>query len=130
MTPQLKSTLKTPLIGKIYELDDYLDSVSTLPPKRMQRLIVEPMMHQVGTLHQQAMRELRGLDYYKRAKDTLVEIQAAAYRIYHKKGWTMRVASVIDSLCDNIAEQLHAVHFSATANPVKFKDESSRANLE
>ncbi len=130
MTPQLKSTLKTPLIGKIYELDDYIENVSTLPPKRMQRLIVEPMMHQVGILHLQAMRELRGLDYYKRAKDTLVEIQAAAYRIYHKKGWTMRVASVIDSLCDDIAEQLHAVHFSATANPVKSKDESSRANLE
>lgn len=31
MTPQLKSTLKTPLIGKIYELDDYLEKVSTLP---------------------------------------------------------------------------------------------------
>lgn len=59
MTPQLKSTLKTPLIGKIYELDDYIESVSTLPPKRMQRLIVEPMMHQVGILHQQAMRELQ-----------------------------------------------------------------------
>lgn len=61
MKNQLKNTLQTPLIGRVYALDDYLDRVSTLPPKRMQRVIVEPMMQQVSILHLQAIRELRGL---------------------------------------------------------------------
>ena len=129
MTPPVKHNLHTPLMSKVYELDDYLDSVSTIPPKRMQRVVVEPMLHQVSILHTQAMRELRGLDYYKRTKDTLLEIQAAAFRVYHKKGWTLKVASVIDSLCDDIAEELHKRHFAVTAKPVKSTDEGSSANL-
>ena len=129
MTPQLKSILKTPLIGKIYELDDYLESVSTLPPKRMQRVVVEPMLIQVSLLHTQAMRELRGLDYYKRIKDILLELQADAFRVYHKKGWTMRVASTIDAMCDDIAEELQRQHFAPKANPTKPTGEDSSAKL-
>lgn len=124
MTPATRKCLHTPLIGKVYQLDDYMDRVSVLPPKRMQRTAVEPMMHLVTVLHTQAIRELRGLDYYKRAKDTLLEIQATAFRIYHKKGWTLKVASVIDSMCDEIAEEL----YKRKANPVKFTDEDSSAN--
>lgn len=116
-------------MGKVYELDDYLDRVAVVPPKRMQRVVVEPMLHQVSILHQQAMRELRGLDYYKRMKDTLMEIQAAAFRVYHKKGWSLKVASVIDCMCDDIAGELHKRHYSAKANPVKSTDEGSSANL-
>ena len=129
MNNAVKNTLHAPLMSRVYQLDDYLDSVATLPNKRMQRIVVEPMLHQVSVLHIQAMRELRGLDYYKRAKDTLFEIQAAAFRIYHKKGWTLKVASTIDSMCDDIAEELHKRHFTATANPVKSKDEGSSADL-
>ena len=129
MKNQLKSNLKTPLIGRVYALDDYVDRVSVLPSKRMQRIVVEPMMQQVSILHLQAMRELRGLDYYKRMHDTLLEVQAAAFRVYHKGGWTMKVASTIDALCDDIAEELQKCHFSPKANPVKSKDESSSAGF-
>lgn len=80
MTSLNKSTLRAPMIGKIYALDDYLDRVAILPSKRMQRVVVEPMLIQVSLLHTQAMRELRGLDYYKRIKDILLELQAAEYK--------------------------------------------------
>ena len=59
MTSLNKSTLRAPLIGKIYALDDYLDRVAVLPSKRMQRVVVEPMLTQVTLLHIQAMRELQ-----------------------------------------------------------------------
>lgn len=128
MTSLNKSTLRAPLIGKIYALDDYLDRVAILPSKRLQRVVVEPMLIQVSLLHTQAMRELRGLDYYKRIRDILLELQAAAFRVYHKKGWTMRVASTIDAMCDDIAEELQRQHFAPKANPIKSTDEDSSAN--
>ena len=129
MKNELKNILKTPLMGKVYVLDNYLDSVSILPNKRIQRLVVEPMLHQVGILHQQAIRELMGLDYYKRMNDTIIEIQAAAFRVYQKKGWTLKVASVIDAYCDKIIEDLNARKFSNSAKSIKSKDEDSSINV-
>ena len=129
MKNELKNILKTPLMGKVYVLDNYLDSVSILPNKRIQRLVVEPMLHQVGILHQQAIRELMGLDYYKRMNDKIIEIQAAAFRVYQKKGWTLKVASVIDAYCDKIIEDLNARKFSNSAKSIKSKDEDSSINV-
>ena len=129
MKNELKNILKTPLMGKVYALDNYLYSVSILPNKRIQRLVVEPMLHQVGILHQQAIRELRGLDYYKRMNDTIIEIQAAAFRVYQKKGWTLKVASVIDVYCDKIIEDLNTRKFSNSAKSIKSKDEDSSINV-
>ena len=129
MKNELKNILKTPLMGKVYALDNYLYSVSILPNKRIQRLVVEPMLHQVGILHQQAIRELRGLDYYKRMNDTIIEIQAAAFRVYQKKGWTLKVASVIDAYCDKIIEDLNVRKFSNSAKSIKSKDEDSSINV-
>ena len=130
MDPLLKTYLCTPLMSKVQKLDDYIEKVSILPPKRMQRNIVEPLMNQVGILHTQALRELRGLDYYKRMNDLIFEIQATAYRIFHKRGWTLRVTSIIDSMCDEIAEELRNRRFAINAKSMKSKDENSSANLK
>lgn len=60
-------------------------------------------------LFRYAMRQLKGKDYLKRALDVIEEIQADSYLVLLLGGWNERKCAEIDRMCDEIAEQLHAI---------------------
>lgn len=123
MTYDNKTTLQTPLIGKVVILNRYILDKKPLPSKTIQRVYVEPMLSLCRVLYLQAMRELRGKDYLKRAIETVSDIQSSAFLVYSLKGWSEKVAAVIDSYCDDIADQLYAID-RGRASIGKSKDEA------
>ena len=127
MNAGLKNNLTTPLIGAVFALDDYIILQRQYPPKWIRHTIIDPVLiHQCGVLYAQAIRELRGLDYLKRATETLQEIQATSFRIYHMGGWSLKTASHIDTLCDRVFEEL-SKRRRYNASPMKSKDEHGSA---
>ena len=131
MVKTLQSAMKTPIIGKIRQLDKYIWEHQTKPPKLIQRQVVEPMIKNIGELYTYAIKELRGnvtMTNWKRFEELIIEIQSAAYRIYDLKGWNLKTSSVIDAFCDEIYKDLNKYHFANfKTNPIKSKDEDSKA---
>lgn len=109
MTTSNKQALHAPIIGRVVELIDYVFRVRTLPCKDIQNVEVVSLRKLCDTLYEQAMNEVRGRDYLKRATETLHAIQAKSYLIYHLHGWSNKVAANIDARCDEIAEQLYKI---------------------
>lgn len=96
-----------PLIGKVIALNQYLMKVRTLPEKSIQHVYVETLMKAADTLFTQAMREVRGKDYIKRATETIEEITARNYLIYSLRGWSNKVTARIDAMCEEITAELY-----------------------
>lgn len=56
-----------------------------------------------------AMRKLKGKEYVKRALEAVEEIQAYCYLILMLGGWNENLCAELDRMCDEIADQLHAI---------------------
>lgn len=61
------------------------------------------------------MRQLKGLDYYKRACEIVYEIQSGIYFIASLGGCKTKQASVIDVMCDEILAMLSKMSNKANA---------------
>lgn len=107
MVTSNKQALITPIMGKVVELNKYIYNVRSIPPKPLQHIYVDTIMQRCSTLYIQAMRELRGKDYLRRAIEAIEEIQSLSYLVYSMKGWNNKVVSNIDAMCDEIAEHLY-----------------------
>jgi len=107
MHQNVKRYLMHPLIGKVVALNQYLMKVRTLPEKSIQHVYVETLMKAADTLFTQAMREVRGKDYIKRATETIEEITARNYLIYSLRGWSNKVTARIDAMCEEITAELY-----------------------
>jgi len=107
MHQNVKRYLMHPLIGKVIALNQYLMKVRTLPEKSIQHVYVETLMKAADTLFTQAMREVRGKDYIKRATETIEEITARNYLIYSLRGWSNKVTARIDAMCEEITAELY-----------------------
>ncbi len=107
MHQNVKRYLMHPLIGKVVALNQYLMKVRTLPEKSIQHVYVETLMKASDTLFTQAMREVRGKDYIKRATETIEEITARNYLIYSLRGWSNKVTARIDAMCEEITAELY-----------------------
>ena len=107
MHQNVKRYLQHPLIGKVIALNQYLVKVRTLPEKEIRHVYVETLLKSADTLFAQAMREVRGKDYLKRAIETIEEITARNYLIYSLHGWSNKVTARIDAMCEDITAELY-----------------------
>ena len=107
MHQNVKRYLQRPLIGKVIALNQYLVKVRTLPEKEIRHVYVETLLKSADTLFAQAMREVRGKDYLKRAIETIEEITARNYLIYSLHGWSNKVTARIDAMCEDITAELY-----------------------
>ena len=109
MHQNVKRYLMHPLIGKVIALNQYLVKVRTLPEKEIRHIYVETLLKSADTLFAQAMREVRGKDYLKRATETIEEITARNYLIYSLRGWSNKVTARIDAMCEDITAELYKI---------------------
>ena len=107
MHQNVKRYLQRPLIGKVIALNQYLVKVRTLPEKEIRHVYVETLLKSADTLFAQAMREVRGKDYLKRAIETIEEITARNYLIYSLHGWSNKVTARINAMCEDITAELY-----------------------
>lgn len=122
-----KSALQTPIIGRVIELNRYVWQKRPLLNKDIRHNHYQSLLSQCDLLFAQAMREVRGKDYLKRANECLQDIQAKTYLIYALNvGWNMKIATRIDMMCDEISEHLFKISESRNARINKFKDEVKR----
>ena len=136
-----KSAARTPIIRRVVFLNKQLATYGRrLPHGRrkndavireeqtvdLRRCYLYPLLEKAGVLFVYALRQLKGKDYLKRSMELVEEIQAQCYLIMELRGWNERVCAELDSICDDIAEQLHAVAAAQKASVIKSKDENER----
>ncbi|MBQ3929607.1 MAG: hypothetical protein II708_01510 [Paludibacteraceae bacterium] len=124
MLKTTRNALCSPIIGRVIELNKYVFQKRTIPEKTIQNAYVKPLLVQCELLFTQALRELRGKDYLKRALETIEAIQSKNYLIHAMKGWNIDVTTFIDAACDDIVKQLYAIDNKNKAGVTKSKDES------
>lgn len=128
MISKNKQALYTPVIGKVIVLNKYIFEKRVLLNKSVRNVYGQSLLSQCNVLFTLAMREVRGKDCYKRAHETIEDIQAMSYLIHSlNAGWNMKVTSTIDMLCDEISEHLYKVNASRNAGSDKSKDDVGRA---
>ena len=106
MHQDMKRYMKRPIIGKVIALNQYLMTVRTLPSKDIRNVYVATLLKSADSLFSQALREVRGKDYLKRAIETVDEIVGRTYLIYSLHGWSNKVTARIDAMCEEIASEL------------------------
>ncbi len=119
-----KSALKTPIINRVVYLNKQLAYYGRLLPHGrnrknaageeqmtvdIRRCYFYPLLEKAGVLFTYAMRQLKGKDYLKRSIELIEEIQAQCYLIMELRGWSEKVCAELDMICDDIANQLHAI---------------------
>ena len=109
MHQNVKRYLTHPIIGKVIALNQYLIQVRTLPCKDVRNVHVNSLLSSADVLFIQAMREVRGKDYLKRATETIEEISAKNYLIYCLHGWSNKVTARIDAMCEDITTELYKI---------------------
>ena len=98
----------TPIIGTVVQLNKTMISAGCRAYKIIQHNYIDDMLKKGNLLFMYAFRQVRGLDYYKRACELCYEIQSQAYFVHELGGFHTKDASIIDRLCDEILEQLSA----------------------
>lgn len=73
--------LNTPIITRVIELNKYLLQISERAKNIIKRNYLDAALKKGATLFDYAMRQLKGLDYKKRASDLVYEIQVV-YTLY------------------------------------------------
>lgn len=76
-----QNRLNSPIITRVIELNKYLLRISDKAFKLIKRNYLDAILKQGATLFNYAMRQLKGLDYKKRACDLVYEIQSNIYFI-------------------------------------------------
>lgn len=123
MTARNLSALKAPIMGRVVCLCVEIDAQVLLLPKRLQHTHGQDLLNTTRILFKYAMRQLKGADYYKRTIECIEEIQSSIYFIQILPGgwYDKKVVARLDAMCDDIADQLHRLHFNAGV--AKSKDE-------
>lgn len=101
-----QNRLNSPIITRVIELNKYLLRISDKAFKLIKRNYLDAILKQGATLFNYAMRQLKGLDYKKRACDLVYEIQSNIYFISALGGCDARSCAIIDRFCDEILEML------------------------
>lgn len=102
--------LRTPIIQQIVLLNELLYVSGKKVPQPLKRAVLEGIEKNAAILFRQAMRQLKGKDYLKRAIETLEEIQSDVFLIHSLHGWNNNITCAkIDLLCDDILKQLYAI---------------------
>lgn len=107
--------LKQPIINRVIELNRYLIRIGSLAYKIISRNYIDNLLKQGHILFNYAMRQLKGLDYYKRACEIVYEIQSGIYFIAALGGCKAKQASVVDVMCDEILSMLSKMSNKANA---------------
>ncbi len=119
-----KNALQTPIMGRVIELNKYVLDKRTLLNKTVRNTYYPPLLAQCEVLFTQALRQLRGKDYLKRAEECLFDIQSKAYLLYTlNAGWNLKIASIIDNMCDDICSQLVRLRAEQSARTNKLNNE-------
>lgn len=108
--------IKQPIINRVIELNRYLIRVGSLAYKIISRNYIDNLLKQGYILFNYAMRQLKGLDYYKRACDLVYEIQSGIYFIAALGGCKTKQAAVVDVMCDDILSMLSKINNKANAS--------------
>ena len=106
--------LNTPIIQQVITLNEFLVEAGRKVPAPLKHAILDGMQKNAAVLFRQAMRQLKGKDYAKRALETVEEIQSDAFLIHALHGWNNKITCAkIDLMCDDIAKQLYALSSKA-----------------
>ena len=98
--------LDAPIIQDVIRLNNCLIEINSKAYKVISRTYIDPMLKQGALLFSYAMRQVRGMDYYKRATELTYELQFGIYLIVALGGCSKEKVSVIDVLCVNILSSL------------------------
>lgn len=98
--------LNTPIITRVIELNKYLLQISERAKNIIKRNYLDAVLKKGATLFDYAMRQLKGLDYKKRASDLVYEIQSSVYFISALGGCGARSCAIIDRFCDEVLVML------------------------
>ncbi len=109
MQNSCSSALRKPIINKVVYLNEQLLMHGAKVPRDLKRAILDGTKRTAAVLFIQAMRQLKGRDYIKRAIESAEEIQANVYLIFALHGWSNKVCAQIDQTCDDIINQLYAI---------------------
>lgn len=101
--------LNTPIIQDVISLNNILIGINTKAFKVIGRNYLDSILKQGALLFNYAMRQLRGLDYYKRAVELTCEIQYSIYFISSIGGCNIQKASEVDVICDKILSALSKI---------------------
>ncbi len=109
-----RSRLNAPIINKVVELNKYLLLIRSKAYRAISYNYIDDELKKGNTLFYYALRQLRGLDYKKRATELTMEIQSGIYLITALGGCLERQAAVIDVICDDIISQLSKMDAAGT----------------
>lgn len=105
------NNLTSPIIGRCVLLVRNIVQYTAKSPNSIKHPYVDTLKADAGRLFKQAMFQLKGKDYYKRATELLEDIQAQIYLIHAVGGLSKRSTMLLDVLCDEIMEQLNSIRF-------------------
>jgi len=108
MNENNRKTYEKPIIKRCVLLYEMILNNSKNAPKDIRYSIIESTLKSAHILYIQAFRQVRGKDYLKRAIETVNEIQADIYLVMLMHGWSKKVCSMMDVLCDEILSILYA----------------------
>ena len=106
MNNRTRAALKTPVIGRVVTLNNYMITHGKRAYKIVQHNYIDTILKEGALLFKHCYRHLQGLDYRKRIIESAYDIQAQAYFIASLGGWSPKVAAVIDESCEEVISQV------------------------
>ena len=97
MNRETHNNLTSPIIGRCVLLVRSIVQYTAKSPNSIKHPYVDTLKADAGRLFKQAMSQLKGKDYYKRATELLEEIQAQIYLIHAVGGLSKRKACRVES---------------------------------
>ena len=88
------------------ELNKHLLGIANKEFNLIKRNYLDALLKKGATLFDYAMRQLKGLDYKKRASELVYEIQSNIYFIAALGGCDAKSCAITDRFCDEILEML------------------------
>ena len=106
MNRATKNRINSPIITRVIELNKHLLGITNKAFNLIKRNYLDAVLKKGAMLFDYAMRQLKGLDYIKRASELTYEIQSNIYFIAALGGCDAKSCAVIDRFCDEILEML------------------------
>lgn len=101
-----KNRINSPIITRVIELNRHLLGIANKAFNLIKRNYLDALLKKGATLFDYAMRQLKGLDYKKRASELVYEIQSNIYFIAALGGCDAKSCAITDRFCDEILEML------------------------
>lgn len=106
MNRATKNRINSPIITRVIELNKHLLRITDKAFNLIKRNYLDAVLKKGATLFDYAMRQLKGLDYKKRASELVYEIRSNIYFIAALGGCDAKSCAVADRFCDEILEML------------------------